>query len=74
MGAVEYHPDIPIEVMQDEFVALINFLREEVCVKHGKTIIHRTWDTWPNRFHANADFYQARHRSDRATREARFFD
>ena len=56
-GAVWYSPENPVENKIRQFVTLLRFLRQEVCEKHGKTIIHRTWDTWPNRFHANRDFY-----------------
>lgn len=40
-------------------IELINFLREEVCVKHDKYLIFRTWDCFPDRFHANPDYYLA---------------
>lgn len=56
-GAVHYHPDRPIEDKQEDFIKLLHFLREEICVRHDRVLIHRTWDTWPNRFHANRDFY-----------------
>ncbi|MCC5843718.1 MAG: hypothetical protein JJU05_05645 [Verrucomicrobia bacterium] len=56
-GAVHYSTDNPEENKVRQFVRLLNFLREAVCEKHGKILIHRTWDTWPNRFHANLDFY-----------------
>jgi len=42
---------------KDKYVKLLNFLREEVCVKHGRYLIHRTWDTSPVKFHANLDYY-----------------
>jgi hypothetical protein len=59
-GAVRYQgaehdPIRPEEV--DDFVTLLRFLREEVCAKHGRWLIHRTWDTRPDRFHANPEFY-----------------
>lgn len=56
-GAVHYHPDNPVEEKIRHFVKLLRFLREEICVRHGRLLFHRTWDVWPNRFHANADFY-----------------
>jgi hypothetical protein len=56
-GAVHYSPENPEENKIREFIRLLCFLREEVCVRHNKTLIHRTWDTWPNRFHANRYFY-----------------
>lgn len=56
-GAVHYTESNPVKNKEAEFIKLLNFLREEVCVKHGRRIFHRTWDTWPNRFHASRDFY-----------------
>lgn len=59
-GAVRYqgaeHSPIPENEVQD-FITLLNFLREEICEKHDRWLIHRTWDTRPDRFHANPDFY-----------------
>ncbi|MCC5843707.1 MAG: hypothetical protein JJU05_05590 [Verrucomicrobia bacterium] len=42
----------------DRFTRLLQFLREEVCVRHGRTLIHRTWDYFPDRLHADPAFYQ----------------
>jgi hypothetical protein len=56
-GAVQYSLENPVENKIRQFVTLLQFLRQEVCETYGKTLIHRTWDTWPNRFHANRDFY-----------------
>ena len=42
----------------DRFTRLIHFLREEVCVRHGKALIYRTWDYFPDRLHADPGFYQ----------------
>lgn len=53
-GAVEYG-DRDEEIKT--FIELINFLRSEVCVKHNKYLIFRTWDCFPDKFHANADYY-----------------
>lgn len=53
-GAVEYG-DKKKEI--DDFIFLINFLREEVCVKHNKYIFFRTWDCFHDRFHADLDYY-----------------
>lgn len=41
----------------DACVKLIRFLREEICAKHGRTLIFRTWDIFPDRLHARADHY-----------------
>ena len=38
---------------------LLNFIREELCVKRNKTVIFRTWDTSTQMFHANKTFYEA---------------
>lgn len=56
-GAVQYSLENPVEEKIRQFVTLLQFLRQEVCETYGKTVIHRTWDTWPNRFHADRDFY-----------------
>lgn len=44
---------------QRQYAKLIMFLREEICVRHGKILIPRTWDIYNNRFHANPEFYLA---------------
>lgn len=53
-GAVEYGDKAK---EKDTFVELINFLVEEVCKKHGKYLIFRTWDCFPDRFHSNLEYY-----------------
>ena len=47
--------NVPLE--KELFVELLQFLREEICVRHGKYLIYRTWDTKPDRFHADLDYY-----------------
>ncbi len=42
-----------------KYVKLLNFLREEVCVRHGRYLIFRTWDCLPDKFHASPEFYLA---------------
>ena len=45
---------------QDEqaaYVALLQFLREQVCVRNGRRIFFRTWDLFPDRIHATAPYY-----------------
>lgn len=57
-GAVDYHQDYVTQ--QAEYVALLQFLRAELCVKHGKKVIFRTWDTQfapPYRFHGSPEYY-----------------
>jgi hypothetical protein len=39
------------------YVKLIRFLREELCVKHGKQLFFRTWDIFPDKLHARLDHY-----------------
>jgi hypothetical protein len=56
-GAVDYGGGLSRSAMIEQFVHLLNFLRAEICVKHGRWLIHRTWDTHPDRFHADAGFY-----------------
>jgi len=41
----------------DAYVKLIGFLREEICVKHGKQVFFRTWDIFPDKLHARLDHY-----------------
>ena len=53
-GAVQYGN---INQEKSQFVKLINFLREEVCVKRDKKIFFRTWDCFNNRFHTNLQYY-----------------
>jgi hypothetical protein len=40
-------------------VTLLQFLREEVCVKYGKQVFFRTWDIFPDKLHARLDHYLA---------------
>lgn len=56
-GAVDYESGLSNEEMQDQFVRLLYFLRAEICVRHDRWLIHRTWDTHSDRLHASADFY-----------------
>lgn len=53
-GAIPYGDK---EQEKKYFVELINFLREEICVKHNKFLVFRTWDCYPDRFHANVQYY-----------------
>ncbi len=53
-GAVTYGN---VEKEKDTFVELINFLKEEVCQKHGKYLVFRTWDLFPDKFHADKEYY-----------------
>jgi hypothetical protein len=43
----------------DAYVKLIRFLREEICVKHGRQLFFRTWDIFPDKLHARLDHYLA---------------
>jgi hypothetical protein len=38
---------------------LVSFLRDEICEKHGKHLMFRTWDTAPDRLHALPEHYLA---------------
>jgi hypothetical protein len=42
---------------KEEFVYLIDFLKELICIKHGKKLIFRTWDVFEDRFHADSSYY-----------------
>jgi hypothetical protein len=44
---------------QQKFVKLIMFLRRVICEKYNKYLIYRTWDTHPDKFHANPEYYLA---------------
>lgn len=39
------------------YVKLINFLRQEICVKHDKVLMFRTWDIFPDKLHAVPEHY-----------------
>jgi hypothetical protein len=45
------------QAQADAYVQLLRFLREEVCVKHGKNIFFRTWDIFPDKLHASLPHY-----------------
>ena len=53
-GGVKYGDK---EQEKREFVELLRFLRQEVCVRHGKFLVFRTWDCFPDRFHACLEYY-----------------
>ncbi len=53
-GAVAYGD---IQAEKDAFAKLISFLRDEICDKHNKHLFFRTWDCFPDRFHANPEYY-----------------
>ncbi|MEO0054958.1 MAG: hypothetical protein RLZZ50_905 [Verrucomicrobiota bacterium] len=58
--AVPLHdPKVPRAAQIQRYITLINFLREEICVRHGRRFIHRTWDYFTDRFHADPTFYLA---------------
>jgi hypothetical protein len=59
-GPVAWHPPLAEPAKEhDRFVRLINFLREEICVRHGRTLIFRTWDYLDHKFHADPAYYRA---------------
>jgi len=41
----------------DAYVKLLQFLREEICVKQGRQIFFRTWDIFPDKLHASLPHY-----------------
>lgn len=41
----------------EAYVKLIQFLRDEVCVRHDKFLVFRTWDMYPDKLHARLDHY-----------------
>ena len=42
----------------ESHLAVLKVLREEACVKRGKTVFYRTWDLDSKGFHANPNYYQ----------------
>jgi hypothetical protein len=54
---------LPVVKQQAQYVKLIRFLRRVVCVKHGRYLVFRTWDTAgftvqdPMRFHGSLQYY-----------------
>lgn len=58
--AVPLHdPEVDRNAQMERFKRLVQFLREEICVRRGKRLIYRTWDYFGDRFHAAPDFYLA---------------
>lgn len=45
------------QAQADAYVHLIRFLREELCVRHCKQLLFRTWDIFPDKLHARLDHY-----------------
>jgi len=41
----------------DAYVKLIRCLREEICAKHGRQVLFRTWDIFPDKLHASLPHY-----------------
>lgn len=56
-GAVVYEGEHYSQREVDEFSQLLMLLRGEICIKHNRYLIHRTWDIQNNRFHSNREFY-----------------
>ncbi len=40
-----------------KYVKLIQFLRQEICVRHEKLLIYRTWDYFTDQLHADPQYY-----------------
>jgi hypothetical protein len=58
--AVPLHGEgINPEWSQQQYVKLLHFLREEICVRHDRMLIQRTWDIFNDRFHSDPNFYLA---------------
>ncbi len=56
-GAVPCEASQMSDAEKEQFVILLNFLRENICVRHRRDVIFRTWDCHPTRFHASKDIY-----------------
>lgn len=52
-----WDPLQPSEREKQEYIKLIIFLKHEICEKHQRYLIFRTWDCFPDRFHSNPDYY-----------------
>ncbi len=50
---------VPEEVEIARYIKTINFLRHEICEVHDRYLFFRTWDCYPDKFHANLDYYLA---------------
>lgn len=46
-----------IQLEKEKYSKLIRFLKEEICEKHKKYLIFRTWDCFPDKLHANPQYY-----------------
>lgn len=55
-GAVNYD-SMPSKKEKSQYIRLIDFLRQAICVKHDKCVIFRTWDCFKDRFHTNLQYY-----------------
>ncbi len=53
-GAVKYGN---IEEEKASYVKLIDFLREEICIKHDKYLFFRTWSFGAESFHGSREYY-----------------
>lgn len=49
--------EVPVQEEQRRYVLLLNLLRQEVCVNLEKYLFFRTWDCYPDKFHANPNYY-----------------
>jgi hypothetical protein len=47
-----------VATMVASLQSLLEFLREELCVKRGLLVVFRTWDTSTQYLHANRSFYE----------------
>lgn len=58
--ATQYEPSTDSnETEIARYTTLLQFLRQEICVKHSRWLLFRTWDCYPDKFHANLDYYLA---------------
>lgn len=56
---LEHHEATPSwgPAQTEAYVRLVDFLRDEICVKHGRMLFFRTWDIFPDKLHARLDHY-----------------
>jgi hypothetical protein len=45
------------EQQADAYVKIIGFLSKEICDRHKRLLIFRTWDIFPDKLHARLDHY-----------------
>lgn len=42
---------------KQDYIRLLRYLRDCICVRYNRKLFFRTWDCFPDKFHADASFY-----------------